>query len=308
LNTGHIVIGSGNHHLNEEEENNSSACKVNCDPSAGNASDCSDVPGYLPSMLQKPKVVPNITEETVILEFPEDGNFTMDLQQSSYETSVYLTAAATVLLFSFGHYYIEKKKRRDGSLVAKINGLEKELLVSSKECLLLEDDLQVTREKLLSIESSSVNSSEVVVTLNAELEKSKILRAELEEQVASLEQELEVVTEAVLELNCMLSESLSAQHGSDTVMKSVEQLQKQVDSQQIAITTVTASLNDQIIQNQTLQADLIAALDKISSLEADMLKMNKNLNDVLSAKLMMEEKLLQTNKLLQAHLHEEEEE
>lgn len=59
-------------------------------------------------------------------------------------------------------------------MVAKINGLEKELLVSSKECLILQDDLQVTREKLLSIESSSLNNSEMVVTLNAELEKSKV--------------------------------------------------------------------------------------------------------------------------------------
>jgi hypothetical protein len=41
----------------------------------------------------------------------------------------------------------------------------------------------------------------------------------------------------------MLSEFLSAQHGSDTVMKSVEQLQKQLDSQQSTITTMTGSLN-----------------------------------------------------------------
>jgi hypothetical protein len=41
----------------------------------------------------------------------------------------------------------------------------------------------------------------------------------------------------------MLSEFLSAQHGSDTVMKSVEQLQKQLDSQQSTIATMTASLS-----------------------------------------------------------------
>jgi hypothetical protein len=59
-------------------------------------------------------------------------------------------------------------------LVAKINGLEKELLVSSKECLILKDDLQATKEKLLSVESSSINNSEAVVTLNAELQESKV--------------------------------------------------------------------------------------------------------------------------------------
>lgn len=57
-----------------------------------------------------------------------------------------------------------------------------------------------------------------------------------------------MATEAGLELNRMLSEFLSAQHGSDTVMKSVEQLQKQLDSQQNTITTMTASLNDKIIE------------------------------------------------------------
>jgi chromosome segregation ATPase len=110
-----------------------------------------------------------------------------------------------------------------------------------------------------------------------------------------------VTPEAGLELKRKLSELLSAQHGSDTVMK----LQKQVDSQQNTITTITVSLNDKIIQHQTLQADLIAAKDKISSLEADMLKVNENLN-LLSAKLMMKEKLLEKNKSLQAQLHEEE--
>jgi hypothetical protein len=70
--------------------------------------------------------------------------------------------------------FILQKRRRDGLLVAKINGLEKELLVSSKECQILKDDLQATKEKLLSVESSSTENSEVVMGLNAELEESKV--------------------------------------------------------------------------------------------------------------------------------------
>lgn len=66
--------------------------------------------------------------------------------------------------------------------------------------------------------------------------------------MAALEKELEVATEAGFELNRMLSEFLSVQHGSDTVMKSVEQLQKQLDSQQTTITTMTASLNAKNIE------------------------------------------------------------
>jgi hypothetical protein len=265
LNTGHVVIGSGNNHLDKEEENNSSSCKVNYDPSAG----------YLPSMLQKPDDLPDVPEETMTAEFPEHCSIAMDLQRPSCETVI--STASTALLFSLGSYYIEQK-RRDGSLVAKINGFEKELLVSTIQCLPLKDDLHATRGKLLSSESSSLNSSEVVVTLNAELEKSTVVRAELEK-------ELGVATEVGLKLKCM--------HGSDTVMKSVEHLQKQ-----ITITTATASLS--------LQPELIAPYDKISSLEADVLKMAKTLNDVLSAKMMMEEQLLKKNKLLQSQLYQEE--
>lgn len=67
-----------------------------------------------------------------------------------------------------------QKRRRDGSLVARINCLEKELLVSSKECLILKDNLQATKEKLISVENTSADNSEVVVVLKAELEESKV--------------------------------------------------------------------------------------------------------------------------------------
>jgi hypothetical protein len=45
-----------------------SACKVNYDPTAGIDSDCSDVPGYLPSLLQKPEEVSSVPEKTVTVE------------------------------------------------------------------------------------------------------------------------------------------------------------------------------------------------------------------------------------------------
>jgi hypothetical protein len=52
--------------------------------------------------------------------------------------------------------------------------LEKELLVSSKECLILKDNLQATKKKLLSIENTSLDNTETVVVLKAELEESKV--------------------------------------------------------------------------------------------------------------------------------------
>jgi hypothetical protein len=38
--------------------------------------------------------------------------------------------------------------KRDGALIAKINLLQKELMVASKECLILKDDLVNTKDKV----------------------------------------------------------------------------------------------------------------------------------------------------------------
>jgi hypothetical protein len=42
--------------------------------------------------------------------------------------------------------------RRDGALIAKINLLQKELMVSTKECQILRDDLENTKDKVISLE------------------------------------------------------------------------------------------------------------------------------------------------------------
>ena len=57
------------------------------------------------------------------------------------------------------------------------------------------------------------------------------IRSELEEQVSSLEKEVETVTEAGLELNNLLSGFLSAQKGSEDLTKGVELLQQQLNKQ-----------------------------------------------------------------------------
>jgi transport and golgi organization protein 1 len=64
-----------------------------------------------------------------------------------------------------------------------------------------------------------------------------------EEQIKSLEMELEAATEAGLELNKMLSEFLSTQRGSEDLVKSVELLQSQLNKQQTTISTMNQALN-----------------------------------------------------------------
>lgn len=56
--------------------------------------------------------------------------------------------AFTTLLFSLGYYYIENR-RRDGEFIAKINKLEKELLVYMKECSTMDESLKSTKNKVL---------------------------------------------------------------------------------------------------------------------------------------------------------------
>ncbi|PSN55060.1 hypothetical protein C0J52_04113 [Blattella germanica] len=276
--------------------------KSDSDLSSGIGSECSQVVGQRPTF---PPIMEGDADELEENDkVSEEGVLSMDLYRSSTDIFVCLIiTGVTVLVFSLGYFYLEKK-RRDGSLVAKINQLEKALLVSSKECLILKDDLDITKQKLLSIENSSVDSGETVASLNLELEEYKVAKTELEDQVSSLEKELEAATEAGLELNRMLSDFLSSQNSSDTVMKSVEHLQKQLDSQQATITSLTESLSVKTTENESLQADLNTALEKINSLEEDVHKVNENLTDVLSEKLRMEEQLLEKNETLCKEIEE----
>ena len=48
--------------------------------------------------------------------------------------------------------------------------------MSSKECIILRDDLEATKEKLSSVEISSVDSNETANSLNLEIEKYKVSR------------------------------------------------------------------------------------------------------------------------------------
>lgn len=97
---------------------------------------------------------PGILEEEDESTFDEDDTVLVDAfisGQNYWETLSYLAlTAVTTLLFSLGYYYIENT-RRDGQLIAKINKLEKELLIASKECTVLDETLKSTKTKVSSI-------------------------------------------------------------------------------------------------------------------------------------------------------------
>lgn len=52
---------------------------------------------------------------------------------------------------SFKILFSEQNTRRDGQLIARINELEKKLLVSTKECDVLSENLKTTEKKVSKI-------------------------------------------------------------------------------------------------------------------------------------------------------------
>ncbi|XP_024876106.1 transport and Golgi organization protein 1 isoform X1 [Temnothorax curvispinosus] len=208
------------------------------------------------------------------LENEEDNSIDISklVDHNYWKTLIYLCVTAfTTLVFTLGYYYIEKT-RRDGQLIARINQLEKELLISTKECEVLSENLKSTKTKLHCIEDESFGSNEMVVSLKADLEMAQNAKMELEEQVSMLEKDLENATEAGLELERMLREVLSSNNEVNPIAQSVEDLQARLDAQQAANESLTNALNLKAQEIDTLSADLASAKKKCEELEIEYLR------------------------------------
>ncbi|KAL6257027.1 hypothetical protein P5V15_011962 [Pogonomyrmex californicus] len=202
---------------------------------------------------------------------------TTKLDYNYWKTLIYLcvTAVAT-LIFTLGYYYIENT-RRDGQLIARINELEKKLLVSTKECEVLSENLKSIKDKLCCIEDESFGSNEMVVSLKADLEMSQNAKAELEDQVAMLERDLENATEAGLELERMLREVLSSNNEVNPLAQSVEDLQARLNAQQAANESLTNALNLKTQEIETLSIDLASIKKKCEEFEVEYLRIQDEL-------------------------------
>lgn len=140
-------------------------------------------------------------------------------------------AALTSLFFLFG-YYCFCNSSREGLLLAKLNQLEGSLLAMQKENDILNYNLLSTRQKLSSIEDNSFGSDDMVISLRREMEEELVEKALLQEQISSLQKELEAAADAGIELNRIVSELLSSQNGDETIISRVEDLQKQLNEQE----------------------------------------------------------------------------
>lgn len=191
----------------------------------------------------------------------------IDFDKLPFETILWLlVTAGTILTFTLGHYYIEAH-RRDGLLVARINKLERELLVLRKESSLLEDQLSKAQDEIQAVDSSSSEAEALITALKLELEENKVIRMDLEEQVTSLEKELESVTESGLEMHRLLSESLSNQDGSQVLLKTVENLREKLNTQVAEISLLNQNIFEKNEEIESLQNDVANSQEMYKQIE-----------------------------------------
>ncbi|KAH8251157.1 hypothetical protein KR032_000268 [Drosophila birchii] len=163
-----------------------------------------------------------------------------------------IIAAASSLFFIFA-YYCFCNSSQEGALLSKLNHLERSLLASHKENHIIKHELMTTRHKLASIEDNSFGSNDMVADLKKQLETEVFEKAKLQEQVGSLERDLDNAAEAGLELNKMLAEVLSNQNGDEAFLSTVDELQRQLNDQERIIMEINSSLAEKSRENSELQ-------------------------------------------------------
>lgn len=192
--------------------------------------------------------------------------FDLDVILSSNVLLYLVTTALSVILFLLGYTALDKSKHVS-PLVARINQLEQQLIITMKENELLQEKLSNGN-----IEMDGV-PSEAVQELNQRLADMQIAKAALEEQVQSLEKELDTSTEVGIELNRILSEILSSSNANDTIKENVEQLQRQLVEQQDTINTVNDTLSLKETENHELHLELEISSKKVTDLQCELDKM-----------------------------------
>ncbi|GBP61907.1 Transport and Golgi organization protein 1 [Eumeta japonica] len=139
--------------------------------------------------------------DCLISEICEDGG----KEQNNRLTVFMLTTSISVLLFSLGYYYIDKK-RQDGRLVGMINSLQRDLLCSTKECEILKEELTSTKTKLAGIEDNSFGMDDMVQSLKEEIEEMKVQNERLRNSLDDNEKLLRVSENTAGELQNTLGE------------------------------------------------------------------------------------------------------
>lgn len=259
-----------------------------------------DENGYCESMQGEhcPKNQPNIVPSNYLDNISKiqvdsklvDDFLTQIVARADLVVLLLLTAAA-ILIFLFGHYCLVNH-RRETTLIAQLNTLERKLLVSQKECEVTKADLLDTTTKLNNIANKSFGADDMIKQYEAE-------KKELCEQIASLEKELETAAEAGLELNKMVQELLSNQSGSDSIINSVEELQHQLNEQEANMIYINNLLAEKSRENSELQILLSDTNQRFGTEIQELMSLNKQLE---ADKMTIEQQLNEKIQLLEAEL------
>nr|CAH7745388.1 unnamed protein product [Callosobruchus chinensis] len=128
-----------------------------------------------------------------------------------------VTSAISCIMFLFVYMAVDRSKK-EAPLIARINKLEKELLVALKENELLQDKngaievpeevLEEFKHQLSEMQGTRDHMQLQVMELEMQVKKK-------DEQIESLEKELETSTEVGMELNRIISEMLDPTNGND---------------------------------------------------------------------------------------------
>ncbi|EDW77981.2 uncharacterized protein Dwil_GK24259 [Drosophila willistoni] len=219
------------------------------EPSASKDSPAVAAEGYCSRNVNCPRAT--ATDPTITLDnFVEI--FALKVLEHSQLLLCVVIAAISSLCFIFT-YYCCCNSSQEGALLAKLNQLERSLLASHKENAIIKHDLMTTRQKLASIEDNSFGSNDMVASLKKQLETELYEKAKLQEQVGSLEKDLDNAAEAGLELNKMLSEVLNSQNGDEAFINTVDELQRQLNDQEKIIIDINSSLAEKSRENSELQ-------------------------------------------------------
>ncbi|XP_063704120.1 transport and Golgi organization protein 1-like isoform X2 [Culicoides brevitarsis] len=188
----------------------------------------------------------------------QDGIFEQFIEKTieMFDLIIVLSITSAAVVFFLVLHSCVKRCMRESPLLERINHLERTLMTSLKENATLKNDLAESKGKLHQIEDTSFGSNEMVIALKKDLDDSEHIRQQLQQQCNILEAELQRSTEAGNELNKMLSDLLNSQTGSESILQSVEQLQKQVDEQQFTIESMTEALATKSRENSELQVQL----------------------------------------------------
>ncbi|CAH0554555.1 unnamed protein product [Brassicogethes aeneus] len=184
---------------------------------------------------------------------------------------IYLTTTAvSVIIFLFGYIAMDKSKR-ETPLIAKINKLEKQLLITMKEKEILEEQGCLVGTPVPIVDTGEIEALNRQI---AELLNDKSL---LEEQIQALEKELDTSTEVGMELNRIVSEMLNSTNGSETLKANVEHLQRQLLEQQDTINTINETLSLKETENVELHLELDINNKKILGLQTELDKTTEKL-------------------------------